>query len=380
MMAILTQEQLAMQKMVREFAQKNIAPKAAYYDREEKFPWDNVRDMASLGLLGLPVPEKYEGAALDTITYMIAIEEISRACASTVAILAVHTSAGIMPLLLFGTEAQKQNYIPDLASGKKLGAFALTEPNAGSDASRLATTAQKNGNEYILNGAKCFITNGGAAETYIVFATVDKSKGVKGITAFIVEKNTPGFFIGKKEEKMGIRASSTTELIFDDCRIPVENLLGREGEGFKIAMIILDGARIGIAAQAVGIARAAFEEALQYAKVREQFGKPISQQQAVAFMLADMAIQIEAARQLVYHAAALKDAGLPYGMEAAMVKTFASDMAVKVALDAIQIMGGYGYSREYPVERLLRDAKITQIYEGTNQIQRVVIAGNLLRK
>ena len=380
MMAILTQEQLAMQKMVREFAQKNIAPKAAYYDREEKFPWDNVRDMASLGLLGLPVPEKYEGAALDTITYMIAIEEISRACASTAAILAVHTSAGIMPLLLFGTEAQKQNYIPDLASGKKLGAFALTEPNAGSDASRLATTAQKNGNEYILNGAKCFITNGGAAETYIVFATVDKSKGVKGITAFIVEKNTPGFFIGKKEEKMGIRASSTTELIFDDCRIPVENLLGREGEGFKIAMIILDGARIGIAAQAVGIARAAFEEALQYAKVREQFGKPISQQQAVAFMLADMAIQIEAARQLVYHAAALKDAGLPYGMEAAMVKTFASDMAVKVALDAIQIMGGYGYSREYPVERLLRDAKITQIYEGTNQIQRVVIAGNLLRK
>ncbi|MHC1759149.1 MAG: acyl-CoA dehydrogenase [Negativicutes bacterium] len=379
-MAILTQEQLAMQKMVREFAQKNIAQKAAYYDREEKFPWENVRDMASLGLLGLPVPEKYEGAALDTITYMIAIEEISRACASTGAILAVHTSAGIMPLLLFGTEEQKQKYIPELASGKKLGAFALTEPNAGSDASRLATTAQKNGNEYSINGAKCFITNGGVAETYIVFATVDKSKGVKGITAFIVDKNNPGFFIGKKEEKMGIRASSTTELIFDDCRIPVENLLGREGEGFKIAMIILDGARIGIAAQAVGIARAACEEALQYAKVREQFGKPIAQQQAVAFMLADMAIQIEAARQLVYHAAALKDAGLPYGTEAAMAKTFASDMAVKVALDAIQIMGGYGYSREYPVERLLRDAKITQIYEGTNQIQRVVIAGNLLRK
>lgn len=379
-MAILTQEQLAMQKMVREFAQKNIAPKAAYYDREEKFPWDNVRDMASLGLLGLPVPEKYEGAALDTITYMIAIEEISCACASTGAILAVHISAGIMPLLLFGTEPQKQQYIPELASGEKLGAFALTEPNAGSDASGLVTTAKKNGNEYIINGAKCFITNGGEAETYIVFATVDKSKGVKGITAFIVEKNTPGFFIGKKEEKMGIRASSTTELTFDDCRIPVENLLGREGEGFKIAMIILDGARIGIAAQAVGIARAAFEEALQYARVREQFGKPIAQQQAVAFMLADMAIQIEAARQLVYHAAALKDAGLPYGTEAAMAKTFASDMAVKVALDAIQIMGGYGYSREYPVERLLRDAKITQIYEGTNQIQRVVIAGNLLRK
>jgi alkylation response protein AidB-like acyl-CoA dehydrogenase len=378
-MALLTDEQQDLQKMVQEFAKKEIAPKAAHYDHTEEFPWENIKKMAALGLMGIPVPEAYEGTELDTVSYMLTIEEISKACAATGAILAVHTSAGTMPILLFGTEEQKQKYIPALANGEKVGAFALTEPGAGSDASRVTTTAVPDGDDYILNGTKCFITNGGAAETYVVFASTDRTKGVKGITGFIVEKGTPGFVIGKKEEKMGIRASSTTELIFENCRIPKENLLGKTGEGFKIAMVVLDGARIGIGAQAVGIAQGAYEEALQYAKVREQFGKPIAAQQAVSFMLADMAIEIEAARQLVHHAAALKDAGRPYGKEAAMAKTFASDVAVRVALDAVQIMGGYGYSREYPVERMLRDAKITQIYEGTNQIQRVVIAGHILR-
>lgn len=378
-MALLTDEQQDLQKMVQEFVKKEIAPKAAHYDHTEEFPWDNIKKMAALGLMGIPVPEAYEGTELDTVSYMLTIEEISKACAATGAILAVHTSAGTMPILLFGTEEQKQKYIPPLANGEKVGAFALTEPGAGSDASRVTTTAVPDGNDYVLNGTKCFITNGGAAETYVVFASTDRTKGVKGITGFIVEKGTPGFIIGKKEEKMGIRASSTTELIFENCRIPKGNLLGKTGEGFKIAMVVLDGARIGIGAQAVGIAQGAYEEALQYAKVREQFGKPIAAQQAVSFMLADMAIEIEAARQLVHHAAALKDAGRPYGKEAAMAKTFASDVAVRVALDAVQIMGGYGYSREYPVERMLRDAKITQIYEGTNQIQRVVIAGHILR-
>ena len=378
-MAILTTDQEDLRKLVAAFAQKEIAPKAAYYDRTEEFPRENIIKMAELGLLGLPIPEQYGGAAVDTVSYVAAIEEISKACASTGAIMAVHTSAGIMPIYLFGSAEQQQKYIPDLASGQKIGAFALTEPGAGSDASRVMTTAEAVGDSYVLNGSKCFITNGGQADTYSIFATVDKSKGIKGITGFIVEAGTPGFTIGKKEEKMGIRASSTTELIFQNCRIPKENLLGKVGEGFKIAMVVLDGARIGIGAQAVGIAQAAYDEALQYAKVREQFGKPIAAQQAVSFMLADMAIQIEAARHLVYHAAALKDAGRAYGKEAAMAKTFASDIAVKVALDAIQVMGGYGYSREYSVERLLRDAKITQIYEGTNQIQRVVIAGHILK-
>ena len=378
-MTILNEEQLSIQKMVREFAKKEIAPKAAHYDHTEEFPWEIIRKLADLGLMGIPIDEQYEGAGLDAVSYMVAIEEISKCCASTGAIVAIHTSAGALPFLMFGTEEQKKKYLPDLASGRKIGAFALTEPNAGSDAGRVATTAVLDGDSYVLNGTKCFISNGGPAETYLVFASVDKSKGLKGITGFIVEKGTPGFTIGKKEEKMGIRASATSELIFENCRVPKENLFGKEGEGFKIAMITLDGARIGIGAQAVGIAQGAYEEALQYSKVREQFGKPIAANQAVAFMLADMAIQIEAARQLVYYAASLKDAGLAYGKEAAMAKTFASDIAVKVALDAIQVMGGYGYSREYPVERMLRDAKITQIYEGTNQIQRVVIAGQILK-
>ena len=378
-MTLLTSDQEEIQKLVRDFAQKEVAPRAAAYDHSEKFPWENVTKMAELGLMGLPIPEQYDGAGTDTVSYIIAIEELSKACAATGVIVAVHTSVGILPILYFGTEEQKQKYIPALARGEKIGAFALTEPNAGSDASKVATTATLEGDHYVLNGTKCFITNGAVAETFIVLASTDRNKGTKGITAFIVEKNTPGLSVGKKEEKMGIRASSTTEIILDNCRIPKENVLHKEGEGFKVAMTALDSGRIGIGAQALGIAEAAYQEAVKYAKEREQFGKPIAAFQAISFMLADMAIQIEAARHLVYNAAALKDAGRPFGKEAAIAKTFASDTAVKVALDAIQVLGGYGYSREYPVERLLRDAKITQIYEGTNQIQRVVIAGHILK-
>lgn len=379
-MTMLTEEQASLQKVIRDFAQQEIAPKAAYYDEAEEFPWENLHKMAELGLLGMPVAEEFGGAGTDTVSYIAAIEEISKACASTGAIMAVHTSTGIMPIYMFGTEEQKQKYVPDLATGKKIGAFALTEAGAGSDAAQVATTAVLDGDEWVLNGSKCFITNGGEAEVYTILASTDKTKGTKGITAFIVEKDTPGFTFGKKEHKLGIRASATRELIFQDCRIPKENMLGKDGEGFKMAMQVISGARIGISAQAVGIAQAAYEAALEYSKVRVQFGKPIAKQQSIAFMLADMAIQIEAARQLVYHAAQMKDAGQPFDKEAAMAKTFSSDIAVQVALDAIQILGGYGYTREYPVERLLRDAKITQIYEGTNQIQRVVISRSILGK
>lgn len=378
-MSLLTAEQLDLQKLVRDFTEKYIAPRAAEYDVNEEFPWDNVRQMSQMGLMGIPIPEEFDGAGLDTVSYAMVIEEISRGCASTGVILAVHTSAGTLPILTFGTEEQKKKYIPALATGEMVGAFALTEPDAGSDASRVATTAVVKGDEYVLNGVKTFITNGGMADVYIVFASLNRDKGIKGITAFLVEKTREGFSIGKKEEKMGIRASSTTELIFENCRIPKENLLGREGEGFKIAMQVLDSARIGIGAQAVGIAQGAYEEAVKYSKIRVQFGKPIAYQQGISFMLADMAIQIEAARQLVRYAAARKEAHLSYGKEAAMAKTFASDVAVKVTVDAVQVLGGYGYSRDYPVERMMRDAKITQIYEGTNQIQRVVIAGQILK-
>lgn len=378
-MSILTTEQLDLKKIVRNFTNQYIAPRAASYDISEEFPWDNVKQMSQMGLMGIPIPEELDGAGLDSVSYVLAIEEISRGCASTGVILAVHTSAGTLPIVFFGTEEQKKKYVPLLATGEILGGFALTESNAGSDASKLSTTAVLEGDEYVLNGVKTFITNGGMAGVYTVFATVDASQGVKGITAFLVEKGTKGFNVGKKEEKMGIRASSTTELIFEDCRIPKENLLGQEGEGFKIAMQVLDSARIGIGAQAVGIAQGAYEEAVKYSKVREQFGKPIMYHQGISFILADMAIQIEAARQLVYHAAFLKDGGFSYGKEAAMAKTFASDIAVKVTADAVQVLGGYGYSREYPVERMMRDAKITQIYEGTNQIQRVVIANHILK-
>lgn len=375
---LLNEDQLAIKRIIADIAEKIIAPKAAYYDETEEFPWENIQKLSESGFMGMAVPEYLSGSEMDLVSQVVALEEISKACAATGAIVAVHNSAGILPILWKGTEEQKKKYLPALATGRFIGAFALTEPGAGSDAAQAATTAVLDGDAYVLNGTKCFISNGGVADVFVVFASKDKSKGVKGLSAFIVEKGTAGFTVGKHEKKMGIRASSTVELHFDNCRIPVGNQLGKDGEGFKIAMMTLDTARIGIAAQAVGIAEAAYEKALDYSKIREQFGKPISANQAIQFMLVDMAIQIEAARQLTYHAASLKDAGLSFGKEAAMAKTFASDISVQVALDAIQIMGGYGYSREYPVERLLRDAKITQIYEGTNQIQRVVIGRQIL--
>lgn len=375
---LLNEDQLAIKKIISDIAEKIIAPKAAYYDETEEFPWENIQKLSESGFMGMSIPEFLSGSEMDMVSQVVALEEISKACAATGAIVAVHNSAGILPILWKGTEEQKRKYLPALATGRFIGAFALTEPGAGSDAAQAATTAVLDGDSYVLNGTKCFISNGGVADIFVVFASKDRTKGVKGLSAFIVEKGTAGFTIGKHEKKMGIRASSTVELHFDDCRIPLSNQLGKDGEGFKIAMMTLDTARIGIAAQAVGIAEAAYEKALDYSKIREQFGKPISANQAIQFMLVDMAIQIEAARQLTYHAASLKDAGLSFGKEAAMAKTFASDISVQVALDAIQIMGGYGYSREYPVERLLRDAKITQIYEGTNQIQRVVIGRQIL--
>lgn len=374
----LTEEQQMMRDMVRKLAENEIAPRAAEIDKTHEFPWENIKKMGELGLMGVPIPEEYGGAGCDFLSYIITIEEISRACASTGVILAVHTSVGTFPILYFGTEEQKQKYIPKLASGQFIGAFALTEPNAGSDPANMKTTARLEGDHYIVNGTKIFITNGGVADVYCTFVVTDKSKGHKGITALLVDKDTPGFSVGKKEEKMGLNGSQTTELIFDNARVPKENLLGKEGEGFKVAMSLLDGGRIGIGAQGLGIAQAALDAAVAYAKERVQFGKPIAQQQAIQFMLADMATEVEAARCLVYRAARMRDMGLPYGKEASMAKRYATDTAMRVTTDAVQIFGGYGYCKEYPVERYMRDAKITQIYEGTNQIQRIVIAKHVL--
>ncbi|HWJ04026.1 MAG TPA: acyl-CoA dehydrogenase [Verrucomicrobiae bacterium] len=376
---VLTEDQQMMRNMVRSFAQKEIAPKAAYYDENHEFPLDNIRKMGENGLMGIPIPEEYGGAGADFLSYILAIEEISKADAAHGVILAVHTSVGTFPVLYFGTEEQKRKYIPKLAAGEMIGAFALTEPNAGSDASGLATTAVRKGDHYVLNGTKRFITNGGYAGVYTVMAVTDKSKGSHGITSFLVDKDTPGFKIGAVEKKMGLNASSTTELIFEDAMVPVENILGKEGEGFKVAMSLLDGGRIGIGAQGVGIAQAALDAALAYAKERKQFGKNIAEFQGIQFMLADMATQVEAARLLVYQAADLRMKGLPCGKQASMAKMFATDTAMRVTTDAVQIFGGYGYCKEYPVERYMRDAKITQIYEGTNQIQRIVIARHLTK-
>ncbi len=376
-MFFLTEDQQMMRNMVRSFAQKEIAPVAAHHDETHEFPLENIRKMGQNGLMGIPIPEEYGGAGADFLSYIIAIEEIAKADAAHGVILAVHTSVGSFPILYFGTEEQKQKYLPKLASGEFIGAFALTEPNAGSDASGLVTTAVRKGDHYVLNGTKRFITNGGYADVYTVMASTDKSKGAKGITSFLVDKNTPGFRIGTLERKMGLNASSTTELIFEDAMVPVENILGSEGEGFKVAMSLLDGGRIGIGAQGVGIAQAALDAAVAYAKERKQFGKNIIDFQGIQFMLADMATQVEAARLLVYQAANLRMQGQPCGKQASMAKMFATDTAMKVTTDAVQIFGGYGYCKEYPVERYMRDAKITQIYEGTNQVQRIVIARHL---
>lgn len=376
----LTEEQKLIQEKAREFASKELEPIASKLDELGKPPIEQFRKLGELGFLGLMVPEEYGGSKADTVSYVLVIEELSRVCASTGIMVAIQNSLVCQPIALFGTEEQKRRYLPDLASGKAIGAFALTEPEAGSDAASIRTRAVRDGDYYVISGLKHFITNGSIADVVIVFATVDPSLRHKGITAFIVEKGTPGFRPGREENKMGIRATNTSELIFEECRVPVSNRLGQEGEGFKIALMMLDSGRIGVAAQAVGIARRAYEEALKYAKSRQQFGQPIAQFQAIQWMLVDMATRIEAARLLTIKAALKKDSGERYTKEAAMAKLFASEMAVWVTDRAIQIHGGYGYMKEYVVERLYRDAKITEIYEGTNEIQRLVIANQILQE
>ncbi|RNB74488.1 acyl-CoA dehydrogenase [Brevibacillus panacihumi] len=372
------EEQRMMRRMVRDFAEKEIAPFIPVMEETEQFPRHIVKKMGEMGLMGIPVPEEWGGVGADFVSYILAINEISKVSATLGVILSVHTSVGTNPILYFGTQEQKQAYVAKLATGEFLGAFALTEPHAGSDASSIRTTAVRKGDDYILNGNKVFITNGGEADTYIAFAVTDPGKGAKGISAFIVEKDTAGLIVGKKEKKMGLHGSNTTELIFDNAIVPAANLLGQEGEGFTIAMANLDKGRIGIAAQALGIAEAALQYATDYARERKQFGQPIGKIQAVGFKLADMATKVEAARLLVYRAAWLCSQGLPCTKEASMAKLFASDAAMKLATEAVQVFGGYGYTREYPVERLFRDAKITQIYEGTNEIQHLVITKQLL--
>ena len=375
----LTEEQLQIQKMVKDFSVQELEPSVHDRDQASKFDRNLYNKMADQGFTGIYFEEKYGGAEMDYTSYILAIEEMSKVDDGMAISLSATVSLCAAPIHEYGTEEQKAKYLTPLAEGSKMGAFGLTEPNAGTDAGGQQTVAVLEGDHYVLNGSKIFITNGSEAEINIIFAMTDKSRGARGITAFIVEKGTPGFSIGAKEDKLGIRTSITTELIFQDCKIPVENRLGKEGEGFKIAMKTLDGGRIGVAAQALGIATAALDHAIRYSKERQQFGKPISAFQAISFMMADMAMKIDAARLLVYRAAWLKETGQEYGTEAAMAKCFASDVAMEVTTDAIQIFGGYGYFKEYPVERLMRNAKITQIYEGTNQVQRMVISGAILR-
>lgn len=372
-----TEEQQMMRKMVQDFAQKEVLPEIERMEKEKRFPMELIRKMGELGIMGIPIPEEYQGSGMDYTSYVIAIHELSKVSAALGVILSVHTSVGTNPILFFGTEEQKKKYVPKLATGEYLGAFALTEPHAGSDAKNLKTTAKLDGDYYVLNGSKVFITNGGAADIYITFART--APGANGISAFIVEKDTEGFIIGKQEKKMGLHGSNTVQLMFEGCRIPKTQLLGREGDGFKIAMANLNKGRVGIAAQALGIGEAAFEYAANYAKEREQFGKPIANNQGISYKLADMATKLEACKLLVYRAASLIEQDIPCAKEASMAKMFASDTAMQVAIEAVQIFGGYGYTEEYPVERLFRDAKITQIYEGTNEIQHMVIANNLLK-
>ncbi|NQX71439.1 acyl-CoA dehydrogenase [Paenibacillus alba] len=373
-----TEEQVMVRSVVREFAENEIEPSAAQRDEEERFDRSLFDKMGQLGLTGIPWPEAYGGLASDFMTYAIVIEEISRVCASTGVMLSVHTSLTSWAIYKYGTENQKNRYLRPLAEGKKLGAYSLTESGSGSDASAMRTTAKQEEDSFLLNGSKLFVTNGGEADVYIVFAMTDLLQRQKGCSAFIVEKGTPGFIFGHKEKKLGIRSSPTIEMRFDNCRIPADNLLGQVGDGFQIAMKCLEGGRIGIAAQALGIAQGAMDASVAYAKERKQFGKSISKQQAISFKIADMATKIEAARLLTYQAAWRESTGLPYGKEAAMAKLFASDTAMQVTIEAVQIFGGYGYTKEYPVERYLRDAKVTQIYEGTNEIQRIVISRMLL--
>ncbi|MCI2082350.1 MAG: acyl-CoA dehydrogenase [Bacteroidales bacterium] len=366
-------------QMVRAFAENEVKPLAAEVDEKELFPEETIRKMAGLGLMGIPVPKQYGGSGGDHLMYITAVEELSKACATTGVILSSHTSLCIAPIMENGNEEQKMKYVPKLASGEWLGAFALTEPNAGTDASAQQTKAVETNGGWILNGNKIFITNTGKANVYIVFAMTDKSLGNKGISAFIVENTFPGFSCGKLEEKMGIRGSATGELIFRDCMVPKENLLGKVGEGFKIAMNTLDGGRIGIAAQALGIAEGAMDETVKYTKERKQFGRSISKFQNTQFQLADMETRICASRYLVYAASWKKMQGMPYSSDAAMAKLYAAETAMDMTTKAVQFHGGYGYTREYPVERMMRDAKITEIYEGTSEVQKMVIASKLFK-
>jgi len=377
----MTEEQGLIRDMVREFAEKEVAPSARERDENERFDRGLMFDrLAELGLTGIVFPEEYGGAGADYISYAIAVEELSRVCASTGVTLSAHLSLGANPIFLFGTEEQKHRWLTPLARGEKMGAFGLTEPSAGSDAGGTRTTAIREGDSWRVNGTKIFITNGGEAETYIVFARTDRTaEKHHGISAFIIDKGTPGFSFGKKEEKMGIRSSPTMELVFENCIIPAGNMLGKEGEGFKVAMKTLDGGRIGIASQALGIAQGALDAAVDYAKERKQFDSPICRFQGIQFQLADMATQVEAARLMVYNAAYRASKGLSYSQQSAMAKLMASETAMKVATQAVQILGGYGYTREFPVERMMRDAKITEIYEGTSEVQRIVIGSALTR-
>ena len=375
----LTKEQELVRQMVRDFAVNEVKPIAAEIDVTERFPMENVKKMGELGVMGIPFSTEFGGAGGDVLSYIIAVEELSKVCATTGVILSAHTSLCASLINENGTPAQKEKYLRDLCTGNKIGAFGLTEPGAGTDAAGQQTTAVLDGDNYILNGSKIFITNGGVADTFIVFAMTDKSKGTKGISAFIVEKGFPGFSIGKKEDKLGIRASSTTELIFENCVVPKENLIGREGKGFGIAMKTLDGGRIGIAAQALGIAEGALDEAIKYMKERKQFGRPIAAFQGLQWMVAEMSTKIEAARFLVYKAAWLKENKQPYSVDAARAKLYAAEVAMDVTTKAVQLFGGYGYTKEYPIERMMRDAKITEIYEGTSEVQKMVISGSLLK-
>ena len=373
----LSKEHEMLRKMYREFAQNEVKPLAQEIDEEERFPSETIPKLAKLGLLGIPFPKKYGGAGGDNLAYAMAVEEIAKTCGTTSVIICAHTSLCCYPIYAYGTEEQKMKYLPDLLSGRKLGAFGLTEPNAGSDASGQQTVAVLEGDHYVLNGTKCFITNATEADTFVVFAMTDRTKGNNGISAFIVEKGFKGFSIGKHEKKMGIRGSATSDLIFEDCIVPKENLLGQEGKGFKVAMGTLDGGRVGVAAQALGIGEGAIDEAIAYTKERMQFKKRLSQFQNTQFQMADMHTRMEAAKYLVYSAAMKKQNHEPYSADAAMAKLFAAEAASDVTRRAVQLFGGYGYTREYPVERMMRDAKITEIYEGTSEVQRMVISSHL---
>lgn len=375
----LSKTEILFRQMIREFAEKEVKPLAAEVDEEERFPLETVEKMAKLGIMGIPFPAEYGGAGGNNILYTMAVEELSRVCATTGVIVSAHTSLCAAPIYEFGTEEQKRKYLPKLCSGEWIGAFGLTEPNAGTDASAQQTMAVWEEDHYVLNGTKIFITNAAYAQVYVVMAMTDKSQGTRGISAFIVERDFPGFSIGKKEKKMGIRGSATCELIFENCIVPKENLLGKLGGGFGLAMKTLDGGRIGIASQALGIAQGAMDETVKYVKERKQFGKPIGKFQNTQFQLADLETRIQAARLLVRMAAYKKDRKLPFSVDAAQAKLFAAETAMEMTTKAVQFHGGYGYTREYPVERMMRDAKITEIYEGTSEVQRMVISGALLK-